>query len=384
MTTRIMMLLLLCMLPATAQADEPSSRAPWKERAVLRAGQIVQGDYFAFGPHVEISGIVNGDLYAAGGEVLIDGVVDGDVIVAGAKVILSGTVAQDARIAGAQVTVSGTIGRNATLGGADVHLTETAKVRDNLIAGGGHVQLAGSVGRDARVGAWKATLSNQIERDLIVAAGSVRLTSKATVGGRLRYWGEAAPSIDEEATVRGAITQRPLPEGWSIERARQGLVGIRLMAAFIGFVSTLILGLVLLRVYPVFARRVTATIRERPTAALGWGTVALVATPVVALSFVVTLFALPIGVLLLALYGATVYLARVYAITYVGQILIRRQEDSSSLAWPFVAGLVLYSVLSLIPVVGGLLTLLTVLFGLGALLVSKKELIATLREQNQV
>jgi hypothetical protein len=350
----------------------------------LRAGQIVQGDYFAFGPHVEISGIVNGDLYAAGGEVLIDGVVNGDVIVAGAKVILSGTVAQDARIAGAQVTVSGTIGRNATLGGADVHLTETAKVRDNLIAGGGHVQLAGSVGRDARVGAWKATLSNQIERDLIVAAGSVRLTSKATVGGRLRYWGEAAPSIDEEATVRGAITQRPLPEGWSIERARQGLVGIRLMAAFIGFVSTLILGLVLLRVYPVFARRVTATIRERPTAALGWGTVALVATPVVALSFVVTLFALPIGLLLLALYGATVYLARVYTITYVGQILIRRQEDSSSLAWPFVAGLVLYSVLSLIPVVGGLLTLLTVLFGLGALLVSKKELIATLREQKQV
>ena len=384
MTTRMVMLLILCMLPAAAQADEPLSRAPWKERAVLRAGQIVQGDYFAFGPHVEISGIVNGDLYAAGGEVLIDGVVNGDVIVAGAKVILSGTVAQDARIAGAQVTVSGTIGRNATLGGADVHLTETAKVRDNLIAGGGHVQLAGSVGRDARVGAWKATLSNQIERDLIVAAGSVRLTSKATVGGRLRYWGEAAPSIDEEATVRGAITQRPLPEGWSIERARQGLVGIRLMAAFIGFVSTLILGLVLLRVYPVFARRVTATIRERPTAALGWGTVALVATPVVALSFVVTLFALPIGLLLFALYGATVYLARVYAITYVGQILIRRQEDSSSLAWPFVAGLVLYSVLSLIPVVGGLLTLLTVLFGLGALLVSKKELIETLREQHQV
>ncbi|MBP7363144.1 MAG: hypothetical protein KBH05_15830, partial [Nitrospira sp.] len=242
MTTRMVMLLILCMLPAAAQADEPLSRAPWKERAVLRAGQIVQGDYFAFGPHVEISGIVNGDLYAAGGEVLIDGVVNGDVIVAGAKVILSGTVAQDARIAGAQVTVSGTIGRNATLGGADVHLTETAKVRDNLIAGGGHVQLAGSVGRDARVGAWKATLSNQIERDVIVAAGSVRLTSKATVGGRLRYWGEAAPSIDEEATVRGAITQRPLPEGWSIERARQGLVGIRLMAAFIGFVSTLILG----------------------------------------------------------------------------------------------------------------------------------------------
>ncbi|MBK9113996.1 MAG: hypothetical protein IPM88_20815 [Nitrospira sp.] len=49
------------------------------------------------------------------------------------------------------------------------------------------------------------------------------------------------------------------PEGWSIERARaRGLVGIRLMAAFIGFVSTLILDCAL-QVYPVFAR-VTATI----------------------------------------------------------------------------------------------------------------------------
>ncbi len=381
---RTVMVFLLWSCSTASMAEDTAPPLPWGGRAVLRAGQVAQGDYFAFGPHVEISGIVNGDLYAAGGEVLIDGVVNGDVIVAGAKVILSGTVSQDARIAGAQVTVSGTIGRNATLGGADVHLTETAKVRDNLIVGGGHVQLAGSVGRDARVGAWNATLSNQIERDLIVAAGSVRLTSKAAVGGRLRYWGEAAPSIDEEATVRGAIIQRPLPEGWSIERARQGIVGIRLMAAFIGFVSTLILGLVLLRVYPIFARRVTATIRERPVPSLGWGAVALVATPVVALSFVVTLFALPVGLLLLALYGATVYLARVYAIIYVGQMLIRRQEDSSSLAWPFVAGLVLYSLLSLIPLVGGLLTLLTVLFGLGALLMTKKELMVALREQNQV
>ncbi|MCE3224775.1 MAG: conserved rane protein of unknown function, contains repeat, partial [Nitrospira sp.] len=85
-----------------ASADEPFLRLPFGERAVLQPGQVVQGDYFAFGPHVEISGIVNGDLYAAGGQILVDGVVNGDVIAAGGKVILSGTVAQDARIAGGQ------------------------------------------------------------------------------------------------------------------------------------------------------------------------------------------------------------------------------------------------------------------------------------------
>ena len=94
----------------------PSTQTSFSERAVLRAGQVVQGDYFAVGPQVEISGIVNGDLYAAGGQVLIDGVVNGDVIVMGGKVTLSGIVAQDARIAGGQVFFSGTIGRNATVG----------------------------------------------------------------------------------------------------------------------------------------------------------------------------------------------------------------------------------------------------------------------------
>lgn len=367
-----------------AFADEGSPRTPFSDRAVLRAGQVVQGDYFAFGPHVAISGIVNGDLYAAGGEVLVDGTVNGDVIVAGAKVMVSGTVAQDARIAGGQVTITGTIGRNVTVGGGDIHVTETAKVQENLLAGGGNVQLAGHIGRDARVGAGNATLSGGIERDLAVASGSVHLTSKAVVGGKLRYWSETAPLIDEEATVRGAITRRPLPEGWSLANARRGIVGMRVMAAVISFLSTLILGLVLLRMYPIFTLRVTAAVRERPGPSLGWGTVALVATPVVAVSFLLTLFALPIGVILLALYVAMVYLARIYAITCLGQLLFRRPSDSLSLTGPFVAGLVLYSILSFIPVIGGFVTMLTILFGLGALLIGKRELIVALREQGQV
>ena len=129
---------------------------------------------------------------------------------------------------------------------------------------------------------------------------------------------------------------------------------------------------------------VTVTIRERPGVSFGWGAVALVATPLVAISFVVTLLALPIGVILLALYGVTIYLARVYALLCLGQFVVRRQTGSSSLTWPFVTGLFLYTLLSLIPVVGGLVTLLAILFGLGALLMTKQKLIETMREQEQV
>ncbi|MCC2641550.1 MAG: conserved rane protein of unknown function, contains repeat [Nitrospira sp.] len=382
---KTMIAMVIALLSASASnADEFPPRASLGERVVLPPGQIVQGDYVAVGPHVEISGTVNGDVYAAGGEVLMDGVVNGDVILAGAKVTLSGTVSQDARIAGARVTVSGSVGRNMTVGGADVHLTDTAKVRDNLLAAAASMRVAGPVGRDARIGAGAVTVSNEVARDLAVAAPSVHLTEKAMVGRNFRYWSEDAPSIDEGAVVRGSTTQRPLPDGWTFEGARRGLFGVRVLAAVVGFLSTLILGLVLLHIYPLFAVRVTAAMRERPGRSLGWGAMALVGIPLVALSFVVTLFALPVGIVLFALYVATVYLSRVYAVTCLGQFVFRRQPDSSSLTGPFVVGLVLYSILSFIPVIGGLVTLLAVLFGIGALLVTKGELIATLREQNQI
>lgn len=384
MHTILAVALFFCAVAATAYADEPSRRMPLQERAVLPAGQVVQGDYFAVGPHVEISGLVNGDVYAAGGDVLVDGTVNGDLIVMGGKVVLSGTVAQDARIAGGQVTISGSIGRNATVGSLDLQVTERAQVQENLLAGGGNVQLAGRVGHDARIGAWHLTVANEVARDLAVAAESVRLTSKASVGGRLRYWGEDPPSIDEGATVRGPVVHRRPPEGWSIERARHGLIGARIAAEFVNFLATLMLGLLLIRVYPLFTDRVTATIRARPGASLGWGAVAFVGIPLLALSFLITLFALPVGMVLLALYGATVYLARAYAITWLGQFLIRRRSEMSSPAGPFVLGLVLYSLLSMIPVVGKVVTLLALFLGLGALLMTKRELVMALREQGQV
>lgn len=368
-------------ISAIASADESSSRPLLRQRAALAAGQVVQGDYVAAAPRVVISGTVNGDVYAAGGDVLVDGVINGDLIAAGAKVILSGKVSQDARIAGAHVVLSGTVGRNVTVGAADLQLTEAGQIEGNMLAAGGEVELDGQIGRDARIGAGKLTVSNNIGSDLAVAAGAVRLTSKAMVEGKLRYWSETPPVMDEGATVQGAVIHRQFAEWWQAEGFRRGLAGLRLMTTVISVVSTLILGLVLLRLYPVFTQRVASMIREQPMRAFGWGAAALVGTPLVAAVFLVTLLGLPIGIILMSLYVVMLYLARVYAMTCLGQVLLRRTADSSPLAWSFAAGLALYGLLSVIPVVGELVTLATVLFGLGALLAAEKDPVKVLREE---
>jgi len=78
-----------------ALAREEGAKGWYGRAASVPASQVIDRDYFAFGPLVEISGTVNGDVYAFGGQVLIDGRVNGDVLVAGGRVSVSGVVAQD-------------------------------------------------------------------------------------------------------------------------------------------------------------------------------------------------------------------------------------------------------------------------------------------------
>ena len=384
MKTLVLMFLSVVATSTAVWADEESAEELFQKRAVLPAGQVIHGDYFAFGPHVEISGTVNGDVYAAGGDVLIDGTVNGDVIVAGGHVTISGTVSQDARVAGGQVMLGGTVGRNLTVGAGNVQLLEGAVIQDNALIGAGNVRLAGSVGHDARIGAGHVTVSNAIGHDLTVAARNVRLTSKATVGGILRYWHETDPSVDEGATIRGGIVRRPLPESFKPEQWERGLIGMRVLIAAASFVSTLLLGLLLAWIYPVFTFNAGDTIRRRPWAALGVGGFALIAGPLVIGLCLMTVLGIPFGIVLAALYMATLYLARIFAMVWFGSLLLRWLSDTPAVTWAFITGLLTYTILSVIPLVGPLVTLVSLLLGLGALAMTKAELVSALRRQQAV
>jgi hypothetical protein len=66
----IIVLLLLCAGSLTVGAQERSETPSRQQRTHVAAHETIQGDYFAFGPVVTISGTVNGDVYASGGRSL--------------------------------------------------------------------------------------------------------------------------------------------------------------------------------------------------------------------------------------------------------------------------------------------------------------------------
>jgi hypothetical protein len=142
-------------------------------------------------------------------------------------------------------------------------------------------------------------------------------------------------------------------------------------------------GLLLLRIYPVFTAKAVSTIQERPWITLGVGGAVLVGTPLVAFLCIVSVLGVPIGFILVAMYVVTLYLGRVFILLWLGQRLLRRASDSSA-ARAFVVGLAVYFILSLVPLIGGLITMLTIVTGLGAILITKKELVVRLRNEQVV
>lgn len=377
----ILALLVSLLLGVVGAQDDHSDEEDEKPLVTLPAGAVVNRDYFAYGRRVEISGTVDGDVYVAGGEVLVDGQINGDLLAAGGKVTISGRVSQDVRSAAGNVIITGVIGRNLTVAGGEVQLADSAAVHGGMVAAGGTLLLAAPVAGDAKIAAGHVVVANRVGGALDVATGDLRLTSKASISGDVTYRSSKAAAIDPGATIGGSVARKSMPE---FPRPRAdtlvaAAIGALLLAKLVSFISTLVLGLLFIFLFPRYTRSTVETLTRRPWASLGLGCAALVVTPIAALILLITLVGAPIALIVTALYLVAVYLGRIFVILWAGLALFAWRKRPVREAWALVVGLVSYSVLTLIPFIGGLITLTVILFGLGAILLADRGLYAVAR-----
>ena len=359
-------------------------KAETQKVVTLGADQVINKDYFATGEVVEISGTVNGDVYAAGGEVRVDGIINGDLLVGGGVVNISGKVSQDVRVGGGQVAITGTIGRNLTIVAGNVEITNSAKIIGNLVAGAGNINLRAPIGGDVTVGAGNLVISSNITGDLEAGVGTMRLTSTAKVGGDITYWSEETASIDDAAKITGDTTQKEPPEAFksidptdqkALQRNLFGLtVGAKLFGKLISFISLLIVGLLIIRFCPKFMKTTTSTIKVKPWASIGLGFVVLVTTPIAIIVLLVTLVGIPLGLFLLAAYLAFLYLAKIFVAYWAGSAILEKTGKKAGNGWILTLGLIIYMAITLLPRIGGLITFIVTLIGLGSLLITKKQI----------
>lgn len=237
--------------------------------------------------------------------------------------------------------------------GTDVTVSET-QVMTDVVAIGGNIAILNE---------------GQVTQDAIAVGGDVILQPKARVGGDAVAIGGQILK-EPGATVGGDEVVIFSNAGMLFNRF--GLFGtLYLINAIFSLACSIIIlafGVFLLLLLPGHLQSITATMQQHPFKSGLWGFGSIVAITLSTALFAGSVFGLlliPIINLAVAIAGL---LGAIATALWVGKGIFARRNKPFV---PFLIGILILAVISLIPIAGGLIVLMLNLFGLGAVLLSR-------------
>ncbi|MBU1085492.1 MAG: hypothetical protein ABIJ43_05015 [Candidatus Beckwithbacteria bacterium] len=295
---------------------------------------VITGPIFKIGKSIIFNDSVDGDVFLLGGEVSVDATISGDLIVIAGLADINGYIHDDLRIAAGQINLKALVDDNTTL-----------------------------------------------------LAGQTRLTSDAQLNGDLYIHSAESSLIDNKAIINGRLLQTRIDKNNpNLEVFKKiKTPTIKKLTAFIFLQQLTILaieiliGSLLIIVFPKLAKKLLKITQQEPGLALGWGFLSLIAIPLFGVLLLITLIGIPIGVLLFIIFGFSIYIAKLIIALSIGSKVLK----DKNLSTPYknlALGLIILACLKLLPVIGWLAYFILILNGLGAIALLEKDAIKRLKK----
>lgn len=367
----------------------PSIHAQKRQPVIteLPMNQTVNKDYFATGDSVRVMGTVNGDTYAAGGNVDVSGTVNGDLLVAGGNIVITGVVKNDIRVAGGNITLSGAkVGGNITVVGGQIIFDKQTTIDGSVTGAGGNFTFYGPVKKGMTIAGGQVTVANGVGGDLLAGVGNLSLADGASVDGSLTYWSDSKAQISQGASVSGKISQEiPVRHEKEPQKAAAGLVGLFFFLKFTDTLMLLIIGILMTLLLPNYMAEASEFMESKFWVALLIGLVGVVVTPILLVLLMLSVVGIPLALFLFVVYFFLMWFVRIFPILAIGKFAISKLgNNTASRPWAYVAGLVIYIILSIIPIVSSLTDIAVLLTGYGTFLAMKKNYYTTLRTKKLI
>ncbi len=351
--------------------------APAPASAFLSAQSLVSasstpGNAYTAGANVTVTAPTGGDLSIIGGTITLPAPVSRDALLLGGSISTRAPFFGDLRALGGSVRVDEAVGGDLVAIGFSVHDATPAKGSTFITA----VDAAMTDGAEGPVIIYgnNVALAGHFTGDVnIVSSGSVTLAPGTIIDGRLTYTAPEKAHIPASAVLGGGSTYTNasyLPAGGASHALAVASLGIFLLARILG---ALILAGLLAGLFPELAEAVAARAWSSSgrtvllTMLLGFA--AIVATPILLILLALTFVGLGIALLLGIGYALLVVLAGVYAGILVGSLIARRFEQRERARWRDGAlGMLVLSLIALLPYLGMLVFVLLMTFSAGTLL----------------
>jgi cytoskeletal protein CcmA (bactofilin family) len=350
-------LLAVALMPALAQAQHVGE-------VIMKHGEI-DDDLYLAGGQVDLYATVNGDVVVAGGELNLEGDVNADAMAAGGVVTLLSVVADDARLAGGHVRIKGKIGDDLVAAGGRIHLSPVARVGGRAWLSGGEIRVDGHIVDELRAAAGRIIITGKVDGNVELRAEHITITESAEINGNLHYKSPREADIAAGVRIDGEVVHTPVDVDFKPVIAQLVFAGLVVLISFI------LTAVVLYLLFPEFSQRVSQSLQGQIWLSLGIGLAVFAAVPVLAVILLSTFVGLWLGLLLLVIYVVVLLTGYICAALFIanaglkkmGKTEVSRATGASALALTLF-GLAL---ISLVPLLGGLISWLVLLAGIGAL-----------------
>ena len=334
----------------------------------MNANQIVSGvtnhSIYKSAQTITITGTVNGDIFCVAQTVDIDATVNGDVICAGQTVTVNGTVHGSVRLAGQTVSLGAKVDHDASIVAQQSNFDSIASIGRDAGIFAQSALVNSSIGRDLQATGSSLTLNSYVGRDVNANVNTLNLQSSSAIARNLSYSSPNKLTQESKSKVNGKIYYSYASNAHHTSWAK-AIFGFQIFLLF----AFLILGLVLVALFPQYFAKSNKTSSERIWVVFAIGIVALVFVPVIIAVLLFSTIGIPLAFLLAALWFMALLLSAPLSAFYVGRLILSGKQ--SALLVILVGSLVL-GLISLIPFLGELIVIIAVWFGTGSLLLNLK------------
>ncbi len=304
----------------------------------------------------------NGTKFSADFNVSSTDNVDGINFVAGSSVSVSGQNEYGA-YTGSNVNIKGNILKELFTAGSSVSIgSETVVGRDSYIAGS-NVNISGTFNRNVYVGAGSLVLSDvTINGNLKLSVSDITVLDNVVINGTLEYNDNATVSGIDKATINETKTYHV-----DVDEESVNITSKIIKSSIFSVISLIIIAFVINLLFPKIYKSLDKKLEANDLlnkALVGFGILCL--TPMAAIFCMVTGVGLGLGFIVLALYIILCCISSLTVMSVVGNNIwtkVFKKEENIYLS--IVIGIVVFELVYLAPIIGGLLPFASILIGLG-------------------
>jgi cytoskeletal protein CcmA (bactofilin family) len=348
MLMAVLITVLLTETAAAVNADSAGNKFDISDSVI--ADQSVKGDYVAFGNTVKLESGVNGDIIA-GGRILI---------------ITDDGAVQNIYAAGQNVAVRAKSARNIYAAGGDITINSGTAANGVYLVGG--TVIFGGTATDVYIAAPAVTVDGTVYGNLTIRSDHIVFGKNTTVDGHVTIYGTVKPKLPPNISEAKLTFKRIIPSGKENMQEAGGISRLKVITAVVGVVTAVLLAVLLTLFRGGWLKGRANELDRRVWKLLLWGLLAFIVAPVGALICMLTVFALPVGVIAVLGYAVSLYLAPVIT----GAVLGRRFLPKLNRYLAASLGAAALELLLLVPYLKILLFLVCAFYTLGVTVICLK------------